>query len=87
MKITEFLSERVVNVSSTPVLLNQEKEARYLVIYNDGSGKLFIGGASTSTSTGLPVEPQKGIVLEISENAKVYGVSDSSASVRILEVR
>lgn len=87
MRITEFLSQRAVNVGSTPIPVNQSSEAGYVIIYNDGAGKIFIGGSTVNTDTGLPLEPQNGIVFEVSPTAKIYILSDSNAVVRILEVR
>jgi len=84
MKIKGFLSSRVITVANTPQEINAQGKG--IVLYNDGSGVLYLGDANVTPSTGYPIEPNSGLFLELKEGARIYVVSDSAALVRVLEV-
>ncbi|GAB6066016.1 hypothetical protein JCM9492_11080 [Aquifex pyrophilus] len=84
MKVKGFLDARKISVSTTPVEISLSGKG--VILYNDGSGKVFVGGASVSVDTGYPIEAGSGLFLELREGARIYVVSDSGASLRILEV-
>lgn len=61
---------------------------RALVVYNSGPGILYIGKSNVTTASGMPIAVGEKIAFDIqgTPNVCVYGVSDSIADVRILEL-
>ncbi len=84
MKVKGFLNSRTTAVGNTPQEINLQGKG--VILYNDGSGKVYVGDVNVSPSTGYPIKPDSGLFLELKEGARIYVVSDSSATLRILEV-
>lgn len=60
---------------------------RALVLHNAGPGTLYIGLANVSTADGFPIAVNEKIAIDCqgTPNVTLYGVSDSTCDVRVLE--
>lgn len=78
----------LVGGTATALPLAALTNRRALAIHNNGPGTLFIGRAGVTTSDGFPLAINEKIGLDIlgNDNVTVYGISDSSCDVRILEL-
>lgn len=61
---------------------------RALVLHNAGPGTLYIGLVNVSTADGFPIAAGEKISIDAqgTPNVTVYGVSDSTCDVRVLEL-
>lgn len=61
---------------------------RALVLHNFGPGILYIGLAAVTTADGFPILVNEKIAFDMqgTPNATVYGISDSTCDVRVLEL-
>jgi len=84
MRIKGFRRATTISVGTSPVEV--PVSGKGVLLYNDGAGKVFLGPPEVSPLSGLPVDPSSGIVIELEEGARIYAVSDSSATLRVLEV-
>ena len=84
------LSQQAISVTGTATALPSSplENRRALVIYNAGPGTLYVGTSSVSTANGMPMAVGEKIAFDIqgTPNVKVYGISDSTSDVRILEL-
>jgi len=85
MKVKGFINAVKLTVQGSPVQVPLGRGSGVL-LYNDGAGKVFVGPADVNTDTGVPIEPNTGMFIELKEGARIYVVSDSTASLRVLEV-
>jgi hypothetical protein len=81
-------SSRAVSVATTATDLTATSitGASYerMLIYNNGSATIYVGGANVTTSNGLPVAP--GASLGVGARAEVYGiVASGTVEARVLE--
>tara|TARA_S200002703_G_scaffold32680_1_gene28486 strand:- start:41 stop:358 length:318 start_codon:yes stop_codon:yes gene_type:complete len=60
---------------------------RELLIQNLGAGALFIGGSNVTIANGVQVASGDLLRLDVLDVGDIYGVSDGTASVRILELK
>jgi hypothetical protein len=60
---------------------------RALVLHNAGPGTLYIGLVGVTTSDGFPIAVNEKIAIDCqgTPNVTLYGVSDSTCDVRVLE--
>lgn len=60
---------------------------RALVLHNVGPGILYIGLVNVTTSDGFPIDVGEKIAIDVqgTPNVTLWGVSDSTSDVRILE--
>jgi hypothetical protein len=77
-----------VSVGGTPTLLpttalaNRER----LIVYNNGSATVYLGGSTVTTSTGLPVLPGAAWTLDCGPDQAVYAIAQAGTqNVRVLE--
>ncbi len=81
---------QAITITSTPMPLPQSplEHRRALAIHNNGPGILYIGNAGVTTANGFPLAANEKIGLDITGNSNVtiYGVSDGTSDVRILEL-
>lgn len=77
-----------VATSAVPLPAVPLPSRRALAIHNNGPGTLFIGRDNVTASIGFPLASGDKIALDIqgNDNVVVYGISDSTADVRVLEV-
>jgi|SRR5689334_13522628 len=61
---------------------------RALVLHNAGPGTLYIGLVGVTTSDGFPIAVNEKIAIDCqgTPNVTLYGVSDSTCDVRVLEL-
>lgn len=88
--LTGYVKSRAVTVTTTPTPLPSEvlSQRRSLVVYNNSSSTIYIGGQDVSSSNGMPV-PATSYSPAIDAGVKmvVYGiVAASTADVRVLEL-
>lgn len=78
-----------ISVAATGKLLPTSplENRRALVLHNNGPGILYIGTSAVSTSNGFPLAVNEKIGIDImgTPNVAIYGVSDSTSDVRIVE--
>jgi hypothetical protein len=60
---------------------------RKVIVQNLGAGAAFLGGSDVSTSNGLKLASGERLELDVLDFGDIYVVSDSTADVRILEIR
>lgn len=77
-----------VGTSATPLPVNPLEYRRALVIHNNGGTTIFLGDASVTTSTGLPLAAGEKIAFDIQNNPNVvvYGVASGDTEIRIMEL-
>lgn len=88
-----FVSRVTIGTTATTIATEQLRHA--LVVRNLGPGNLYVGGAGVSTSTGYPVGPNEALVLGAAQwagaggegSTSLVGISDSSCTVAVLEIR
>lgn len=84
------IGSRAISVSSSAVPLPTTplESRRALAIHNAGPGILYIGNSGVTTANGFPLAANEKVGLDITGNSNVtvYGVSDSTSDVRILEL-
>lgn len=66
---------------------NRLRGRRQLTIQNLGAGNLFIGGSNVTTSNGVRVGSGEILTLDVLDIGDIYGVSNATADVRILELK
>jgi len=83
------LAQQNIAVTSTavPFPASPLEGRRCLVIHNNGSDILYIGGSDVTTANGFPLAVNEKISIDIqgNQNVWIYGVSAGSSDVRILE--
>jgi len=67
---------------------NPLENRRALVLHNSGPGILYIGLVGVTTADGFPIAVSEKIAIDCqgTPNVTLYGVSDSSSDVRVLEL-
>lgn len=77
-----------VDTSATPLPASPIVGRRALAIHNSGPGILYIGYSNVTTAQGFPIAVDEKIALDIAGNPNVivYGISESTSDVRILEL-
>lgn len=60
---------------------------RQLLIQNLGAGNVFIGGSNVTTSNGVQVSSGSMITLDVLDFGDLWAVSNSTADVRVMEMR
>lgn len=78
-----------VGSSALPLPGSSLENRRAIAIQNLGPGTLYIGDdANVAIGDGYPLAPNtnKEIAFDIKGNVRVYGISDGTSDVRILEV-
>jgi len=83
MRLKGFKSASTLSVGTSPTELKLNASA---ILYNDGPGKVFLGPPDVSPSTGIPIEVGSGLALELTSGTRIWLVSDSSATVRVIEI-
>jgi hypothetical protein len=78
-----FSAGQMFKMPTTP-LSDRKTLTIYPNLYADGN--FYVGGPSLTTSNGLPLDSQAYIVIDAGPSVDVWGVSDISGEVRILEV-
>lgn len=73
--------------TGVPLPANPLEFRRALVLHNAGPGTLYIGLANVTTTDGFPIASNEKIAIDCqgTPNVTLYGVSDSSCDVRVLE--
>jgi hypothetical protein len=83
------MNQQAVAVSTSALQLPPSPlpSRRALVIHNNGSSILYIGGSNVTTANGFPLAANEKIAIDIqgNPNVAVYGVSAGSSDVRVLE--
>lgn len=84
------LRQSTLAVTSSAVSLTASplENRRALVIYNAGPSTLYIGSSTVTTANGMPIAVGEKIAFDIqgTPNVEIYGVSDASSDVRIMEL-
>lgn len=85
------LKTQAISVTTSAVALPSVplEYRRALVIHNNGSSTLYLGGdATVTTSTGMPLVTNEKMAFDIAGNPNmtIYGISDGTANVRIMEL-
>lgn len=78
-----------ISVLSTPTLLpaNNLANRRTLIIYNNSSQTVWIGGSGVTVAAGFPIlKGQYSPPIDAGANMSIYGIAASSAECRVLEV-
>jgi hypothetical protein len=60
---------------------------RKVIVQNLGSGVAFLGGSDVTTANGLGLASGERLELDVLDFGDIYVISDSTADVRILEIR
>jgi hypothetical protein len=55
-------------------------------IYNDSAHTVYLGGASVTTSTGIPLPAGTSRTIALRLQGEVFAISASNASVRVMRV-
>jgi len=83
MRLKGFKDARVLSVDTSALELKVDGS---VVLYNDGPGKVFLGPPNVSSENGIPIEANSGLALELTSGTRIWLISDSSATVRVIEV-
>jgi len=79
-------TQTAVTVATTATLLQAENSARCkLVIANNSTAPIYVGGASVTTATGIPIAAGASLVDDASEDAWYAIVAVGTADVRVEE--
>lgn len=63
-----------------------DKRVAVLIFNNSADGSvLYIGASDVTTSNGMPLYPRASVRIDIEDDIDVYGVSDGTALIRVLE--
>ncbi len=87
-----MVTAKVVEVGTTPVLLNSEQDedkvaGRSMAIRNGGSGPVWVGGPDVAVNEGWLLAAGTEISLELRMNDKLFAVVETdTANVSILQV-
>jgi hypothetical protein len=80
-----FLS-RAVSVATTATALHDATTQSSILVFNNHSATIYVGGPGVTTSTGIPVAAGTGISFDY-KYGEIYGiVAAATADVRILEL-
>ena len=60
---------------------------RKLLVQNLGTGNLFIGNSAVTAAAGYRLASGESLELDVLDYGDIYGISDSNADVRVLELR
>lgn len=63
------------------------RQRRKLLIQNLGAGALYIGDASVTPGSGYQIAANSSLTLDVLDFGDIYGISSTSADVRVLELR
>ena len=79
-------SSNIVLGSAVPLPASALSGRILLIIFNNSTDIIYIGGSDVSTSNGYPIYPHSSLSLTVEDTAVVYGVSAGATSdVRLLE--
>ena len=83
-----LIKSTAVTIKTTPTKVPEYSlmNRKTVVIYNDSSEIIYIGGADVRTVDGLPIYPKDNLAIDVSEQITIYAIAGSNASCRILEV-
>lgn len=82
----------VVEIDDTPTRIDNIPDSgrspfQTFAVYNEGPGTVYLGGASVTPETGWPVAADEKIAFgDIPRNGKGYAVSDTTATLRLLDL-
>ncbi len=75
-----------VTTSATALPNSNLTNRRALIVYNNSSNTIYIGGSDVTTSNGLPVPASSySPILDAGYNMTVYAIAGSTSDVRVLE--
>jgi len=82
-----LLQQNLSVTAAVPLPASPLDSRRALVIHNNGPDILYVGGSNVTTANGFPLIVNEKIAIDIQGNTNVwvYGVSDGTSDVRILE--
>lgn len=77
-----------VGASALPLPITPLEYRRALVVHNDGPGTLYIGDSTVTVANGFPIAANEKISVMIQghDGMTVYGIADTTADVRVLEL-
>lgn len=77
-----------VTTSATSLPSNPLEYRRALVIHNNSSATIFLGGSSVTVGNGLPLLAGEKIAFDVAgnPNVTVYAIAGSTVEVRIMEL-
>ena len=83
----ELVSKSVtIAVTATPIPTTPVQYRRSVIIQNNGTNPVYIGGSDVTVANGFPIYPRATIRIDITDYVIVYGiVSANTENLRILE--
>lgn len=82
----QIKTQRISVVTNpTPLPTNSLTNRQFVRIMNVGNSVMYIGGADVTTTNGWPIYPLAVETIAIEDTAIVYGISDSSVDVIVME--
>lgn len=90
INIRNTLRQQRLSVGTSPTLLPATAlDKRFsMMIHNDSTNIVYIGGSDVATSgakKGMPVYPRGKLPLSIEDEVEVYGIAGSASNVILLE--
>ena len=87
-KISSELVASTTTISTTAVVIpaTAQTNRRTMLVFNNGSNIVYIGGSTVTASAGYPLQPGQEKGFDISSGLVMYGITSSGSSdVRTLE--
>jgi len=69
---------RQVSVTGTATRLDANTTQEQILVINQGSGSIYVGDSTVTTSTGAEIKPAASIYLQLTQGEKLYGITSGS---------
>lgn len=80
-----YASQVTVNTSATVVVAADDWH-RFIYLHNLGGGKIYLGGADVTTSSGYPLDNGQSLSVAVPAGERIYGcVSTGTATLAVLQ--
>ena len=77
--------KQTIGTSATQIPTTNLGSRKSAIIKNNSGGILYLGGADVTVAQGYPLEVGDEFIMATNSNAAIYGISESSVEVRVME--
>lgn len=79
--VTVGTSEQLAAANGSSNLENRQE----MIIYNSSENRVWFGPTGVSTSTGIPLEPQGTVNIQVGENIEVYLIAEQAGNSVVVQ--
>ena len=83
--IEKIITQRTLNVDTTPTPLNLDSSTRVVVIENNSTSPVYYGNENVSTSNGISIQPSEVLILFVKPSINLYLIAQNAVQIKILE--